>query len=429
MQRFLILVIALSASVLLASCDDNRSKTTGDAPAQSKPAPQAASEPAGSSVHDPDDHAGDVHRDDHGDEAAHADDEHGHEGESLRLSDAELQAAGIRVAEAEVQTLADLIMVPATVQPDQSRVAHVAPKVSGRIVRVHVALGDAVRKGQVLATIDSIEVGEAQAAYAESVVQLDLAQANFERARQLFEEQIIPQKDWLQAQAELQKARAAERAAAGRLRLLGMERPVAEGQASSAYVLVAPLSGTVIEMEDTVQGELAKPEQSLFTVADLSRVWVQASLPEAQLHRVRVGAPATIEVTAYPGERFEGRVAYLSSMLDRETRSVQARIEVPNPRARLKMEMFANAHIETDAGGEQGLVVPRDAIVLMDGKPTLFVREGENFEARSVELGQPLASATVVRAGVRPGEHVVVDGAYALKARVLKSQMGEGHAH
>lgn len=428
MQRFVILVIALSAITLLTSCDDNRSKTTSDATGQSKPAPQTASASTGAAAHD-EDHAEDAQRDDHGDEAAHADDEHGHEGESLRLSDAELQGAGIRVAEAKVQALADRITVPATVQPDQSRIAHVAPKVAGRIVRVHVALGAAVRTGQTLATIDSIEVGEAHAAYAESSAQLDLAQANFERARQLFEEQIIPQKDWLQAQAELQKARAAERAAAGRLRLLGVERPTAEGQASSTYALIAPLSGTVIEMEDTVQGELAKPEQSLFTVADLSHVWVQASLPEAELSRVPIGAPAVVEVTAYPDERFDGRVAYVSSMLDRETRTVQARIEVPNPRGRLKMEMFATAHIETDGGMEQGLVVPRDAIVLMDGTPTLFVREGESFQARSVELGQSLASATVVRAGVQPGEQVVVAGAYALKARVLKSQMGEGHAH
>lgn len=430
MQRSVIRVVALSAFMLLASCDDDRSRTAGDAPRQSNPSSApAAPEPADTAAHGPEDHPGDAHLDDQDDAAAHLDDEHGHEDESLRLSDAELQAAGIRVAEVRLQALADRITVPATVQPDRRRIAHVAPKVAGRIVRVHVALGDAVRKGQTLATIDSIEVGEAHAAYTESGVQLDLAQANVERARQLFEEQIIPQKDWLQAQAELQKARAAERAAAGRLRLLGVERPRAAAPASSSYALVAPLSGTVIEMDDTVQGELAKPDESLFTVADLSRVWVQASLPEGELSRVRVGAPAAIEVTAYPGERFDGRVTYLSSALDRETRTIQARIEVLNPHDRLKMEMFATAHIETDAGREQGVAVPRDAIVLMDGVPTLFVREGERFAARSVELGQPLARATVVRAGVQPGEHVVVAGAYALKARVLKSQMGEGHAH
>jgi cobalt-zinc-cadmium efflux system membrane fusion protein len=152
-------------------------------------------------------------------------------------------------------------------------------------------------------------------------------------------------------------------------------------------------------------------------------------VPEADLRRLRVGAPAAIEVAAYPGERFEGRVAYVSSALDKETRTVQARIEVLNPKGRLKIEMFATAHIEAGAGEAQALVVPREAVVLMDGKPAVFVQEDGRFEARGVELGQPLAGGTVVRSGVQPGEQVVVAGAYALKARVLKSQMGDGHAH
>jgi cobalt-zinc-cadmium efflux system membrane fusion protein len=438
MLRFATYVLALCALALLASCGDNDAAPSSEAtkPLTTAEGSKPASPAGGGDSHaagDSDDE--EAHRDDdhQSGEADHAEGEkghgHGEEREALKLSDAELKTAGVRVAEVKVQAVADQISVPATVQADQSRMAHVAPKVSGRIVRIHVRLGDSVQRGQVLATIDSIEVGEAQAAYVDSRAQLDLAQSSFERARQLFEEQIIPQKDWLQAQADLEKARAAERAAAGRLRLLGVSRPTGQGDPSSVYTLVAPFAGTVTELENAVQGELAKPEEGLFTVADLSRVWVQASLPEADLPRVRVGAPAAIEVAAYPGERFEGRVAYVSSGLDRETRTVQARIEVPNPKGRLKMEMFATAHIEAGAGEEQALVVPREAVVLMDGKPAVFVREDGGFEARGVELGQPLARGTVVRSGVRPGEQVVVAGAYALKARVLKSQMGEGHAH
>jgi len=441
MLRFATYVLALCAPALLIACGDNDAAPSSEAtkpltaPAESKPGSPAAhaDSPAQGDSHDEDDH--DKHN---GSEAKHAEGEraqgedghgHGEEREALKLSDAERKAAGVRVAEAKIEAVADQISVPATVQADQSRMAHVAPKVSGRIVRVHVRLGDAVQRGQVLATIDSIEVGEAQAGYVDARAQLDLAQSSFERARQLFEEQIIPQKDWLQAQADLEKARAAERAAAGRLRLLGVSRPTGQADPSSVYTLVAPFAGTVTELENAVQGELAKPEEGLFTVADLSRVWVQASLPEADLPRVRVGAPAAIEVAAYPGERFEGRVAYVSSGLDRETRTVQARIEVPNPKGRLKLEMFATAHIEAGAGEEEALVVPREAVVLMDGKPAVFVQEDGGFEARGVELGQPLARGTVLRSGVRPGEQVVVAGAYALKARVLKSQMGEGHAH
>lgn len=430
-----ILAIALNALTLLAACNDNDAAAPPTAANPSSSSPQATSEPRASgnpakSSGDPhgDGHADDDHEEAGGDHAGEGHDDE-HAGEPMRLSDAERKAAGIRLAEASIDAVADEITVPATVQPDQGRVAHVAPKVAGRIVRVHVRQGDRVKQGQTLATVDSIEVGEAQAAYTEARAQLDLASSSFERARALFEEQIIPQKEWLQAQADLEKARAAERAAAGRLRLLGVQRPTAQGELSSVYTLTAPFAGTVIELESAVQGELAKPEASLFTVADLSHVWAQASLPEADLGRIHVGSAAAIEVAAYPGERFEGKVTYLSSALDKETRTVQARIEVPNHKGRLKMEMFATAYIEAGAGQDQALVVPREAVVLMEGKPAVFVQEDGAFEVRSVELGQALARGTVIRAGVEPGERVVVAGAYALKARMLKSLMGEGHAH
>jgi len=438
MARLATYARAVCVLALLVSCGDKDAATPSEATNTPTPTARsnAPSPAAGGDSHvEGDSHDEEAHREEakSGREAQHAEgeDEHGHgeEAGALRLSEAELKSAGIRVGEAKVQAVADQISVPATVQADQSRIAHVAPKVSGRILRVHVRLGDSVQRGQVLATIESMEVGEAQAAYVDARAQLDLAQSSFERARQLFEEQIIAQKDWLQAQADLQKARAAERAAASRLRLLGVGRPTGQGDPSSVYTLVAPFGGTVTEVDNAVQGELAKPEEGLFTVADLSQVWVQASLPESDLARVRVGAPAAIEVAAYPDERFEGRVAYVSSGLDKETRTVQARIEVPNPKGRLKMEMFATAHIEAAAGEEQALILPREAVVLMDGKPAVFVRENGGFEARGVELGQPLATGTVVRSGVRPGEQVVLGGAYALKARMLKSQMGEGHAH
>lgn len=428
-------IAALTALALLTGCDKNDAATPAST---ADPAVTAQAAPArGEVAHAPGDVHEEEHAEDHGDDGhkdaaeghAEGEDGHGHAAELLKVSDAELKAAGVRVAEVKLEAVSDQITVPATVQPDQRRVAHVAPKVSGRIVRVHVRLGDAVRQGQALATIDSIDVGEAQAAYIDARAQLDLAQSSFERARQLFDEQIIPQKEWLQAQADLEKARAAERSMAGRLRLLGATPPSGQGDVSSLYTLTAPFPGTVIETEGAVQGELAKPEQGLFTVADLSRIWVQASVPETDLGRVHVGSAAAIEVAAYPGERFQGRVTYLSSALDKETRTVPARIEVENHKGRLKIEMFATAHIEAGARADQVLVIPREALVLMEGKPTVFVKEGGGFEPRAVELGQALANGTVVRAGVRPGEQIAVAGAYALKARVLKSQMGEGHAH
>ena len=424
------LILALGALVMMAACTDNDAATSANtaSPSQVTSAPKGQPEASGP-VGKTDAHGG-ADDDRHGvGSSPHADEGHGGGGARIVLSEADIQAAGIRIAPANLQAVGDRIAVPATVQADEGRLAHVAPKVSGRILKAEARLGDAVRQGQTLATLDSIEVGEAQAAYIEARTHLDLAVSSHERARALFDEQIIPQKDWLQAQADLEKARVAERAAAGRLRLLGVAQPGAQGEISSVYSVRAPFSGTVIEVRNAVQGELAKPEESLFTVADLTHVWVQASLPESDLGRIHVGSPAEIEVAAYPGERFAGRVTYLSNTLDKETRTVHARIEVANHKGRLRMQMFATAHIDAGAGGAEAVVIPNDAVVLMDGKPSVFVEEEQGFEPRSVEVGQSMTRGTVIRSGVDPGERVVVAGAYALKARALKSKMGEGHAH
>jgi len=143
---------------------------------------------------------------------------------------------------------------------------------------------------------------------------------------------------------------------------------------------------------------------------------------------VSAGATAEVTVQAYPTERFRGKLAYVSGVVDRESRTIKARIEVPNPDGRLKPEMFATAQVDAEARGN-GFAVPTEAIVLMDNKKVVFVKEVDGFEPREVELGEDVGGRQIVKSGVNPGEDVVVAGAYALKARLQKSKIGEGHAH
>jgi cobalt-zinc-cadmium efflux system membrane fusion protein len=175
-------------------------------------------------------------------------------------------------------------------------------------------------------------------------------------------------------------------------------------------------------------GEVVARDKVLFTVVDLSVAWIEAAVFERDLAKVRVGAPAVVMVAAYPEESFRGEIAYIDSVLDKETRTVKVRIEVPNRDGRLKLGMFASAAIETP-GRRSGLSVPDEAVVLVQGRPTVFVEEGEGFEARTVETGERIGGRTLIASGLAPGEKVAVAGAYALKARMLKSQLGEGHAH
>lgn len=350
----------------------------------------------------------------------------------LKLKPEEMQTAGIKVETLAEQEVSEQVTLTATIRPNEDRIAHVAPRVAGRIVKVNANLGDPVRAGQTLAVLDSLDVGEAHSAYLQAVTQHAVANADFERAEKLHADQIIAQKDHLRAHAEYEKSKAALRAAEDKLRMLGVNpAPAADGKAVSTFPLTTPFAGTVIE-KHAILGELAQPDKQLFTVADLSNLWIEANLFEKDLARVKVGSDATVTVAAYPDEVFRGKLTYIAAVVDKETRTVQARVEVANLDGRLKPEMFATAAISTTGTGgkaarAKALVLPDEAVVLMQGQPTVFIEAHGGFEPRAIEAGEKLRGRVVVKNGLSAGDKVVTAGTYALKARVLKSQIGDEH--
>ena len=357
-------------------------------------------------------------------EAGHGD------ADQLKLTAEAIEAAGIKTEEIAEAEIVDQLIVTATIRPNQDRITHVSPRVSGRIVKVQAKLGDPVKAGQTLAVLDSLEVGEAHSAYLQTKTQVAVAKADFERAEKLHGDQIIAQKDHLRAHAEFEKAKASFAAASDKLRMLGVNAaPADDGRAVSTFPLSTPFAGTVIE-KHAILGELAQPDKSIFTVADLSRLWIEANLFEKDLGRVKTGADAVVTVDAYPGEAFQGKLTYIAAVVDKESRTVQARVEVANPGGRLKPEMFATAAIRTTGtkgGAGKALLLPQEAVVLMQGQPTAFVEEHGGFEPRAVELGEKLRGKVVIKSGIKSGEKVVTAGTYALKARLLKSQIGDSH--
>lgn len=345
------------------------------------------------------------------------------EEKELTLTSDEAARAGIKVEPIAAQKLAATIAVTATIQADQDRIARVAPRTEGRITAAPARLGDKVRAGQVLASLDSVSVGEAYAALAQAQSGLRIADADLKRAEALVADEIIPRKDYLRAQAERERAAAQVRAAADRLRMLGGNPDSAGRRSVSGFSVTAPFAGTIIEKKATL-GDLATPSQPLFTLADLSRVWIIADLPEAALSKVRIGASARITVPSYPAGSFEGRVSYIGASLNKESRTVAARIEVPNADGRLKPDMFATATIEVAGDTRELMTLPDAAVVLMQGQPTVFVYEQGAYVARAVQPGERADGRTAINAGLKPGEQVVTAGAYELKARKQKSQLG-----
>jgi cobalt-zinc-cadmium efflux system membrane fusion protein len=259
---------------------------------------------------------------------------------------------------------------------------------------------------------------------------LQVAQSTqVERNQKLAEIGAAPRKDYEQSRAEQQameeSARSQEGVISGigaRLRRFG--RTDADPNAPVVTAVTAPFDG-IVTRAVIAPGEVVDAGTELFTVADLSRVWVQAEAYEKDLGRIRVGQPAIIHVDTYPDQAIAGQVTYISDALDPQTRTAKVRCEVANASLRLKLDMFATVQLPTTFS-RRALAVPAGAIQQLDGKTVVFVRRGQTqFETREIRPGKTVNGRVEVLAGLREGEDVVIIGSFHLKSIVAGKNLGE----
>jgi len=356
-------------------------------------------------------------------------DEHGEEGRVVMTAEAQKQN-GVVVASAKKQHLAGVISATGKVETNADRIAHVSPRISGKVVAVRASLGDSVASGQTLVTLDSVELGEALNRYHQSKTRLALAQANMDRIKGLVEKKIAARKDIFQAETDYKTTQTELHTDEERLSLYGISVPDLKGENRKRPLLPvkSPISGIITE-KHAIVGELSDPSKSLYTVADLSSVWVLVDINEKDLAKVRKGQSATVMVGAFPDLKLKGRITYIADLVNEATRTVKARIEVANPGRKLKPEMFASAELVLSADAPAVLAVPEEAVQELDGKKLLFVTEnGTEFEQRPVELGRAAAGLVEVTAGLREGERYAIKGGFVLKSEVKKGEL-EGHNH
>jgi cobalt-zinc-cadmium efflux system membrane fusion protein len=378
-------------------------------------------------------------RDDPAGAETHAGEEHHEEG-IVELTAEKLAAVEIETAQVELRPLAARLPTTGEVGYEEDRIAHVAPRVPGRIQRVPVSLGDQVRAGQVLAVLDSVEVGQAKAELLTARTREELALESYERERRLYEDRITSERELLEARAEYREAVSMRESAQETLRLYGLSpaslRDLAAGDPGASLLPVtAPLAGRVVEKHATL-GELATPTDTLFTIADLSRVWIWIDVFERDLARVHREDGVEVEVDSFPGRVFSGEVSYLSPEVASETRTVRARIDVPNPDRLLRPGMFATVRLADPHSAEPSLTVPEAAVVRRGGESLVFVpagpppsEGGARFEARPVTTGRSEPGWVEILTGLEAGERVVTEGAFFLESELAREDLGGGHSH
>jgi len=374
---------------------------------------------------------------------AHAGEEHaGHEEGFVALSAEKLQQVEIATAEVTERRLSAALETTGEVGYEEDRIAHVAPRVSGRVQRVPARLGDEVRRGDLLAVLDSVELGQAKAEYLAARTRAELAEQNYERERRLHADRITSERDMLEARAAHLEAASMRDAARETLRLYGLSLDrlddLASGDPRASLLEVrSPLAGRVVEKHATL-GELATPQESLFTIADLGDVWIWIDVYERDLAQVHRGDDVEVVVEPFPGRTFSGEVSYLSPEVSAETRSIRARIDVENAERLLRPGMFASVRLVDPHTQDAAptLVVPEAAVVRRGEETLVFSPAGEGeggdgrrFAVREVRLGRQEGSWLEVLSGLAAGDEVVVAGTFFLESELAREQLGGGHRH
>ncbi len=368
--------------------------------------------------------------DEHATRDRHADE---HREGAVQLTAKAQKAAGIEVQETEPQALAAPIEATAVIDLNNDRVAKISPRTSGRLARLVAAQGDTVRAGQALAYFDSPELGQAWAEHVKARGRVDVAGRNLQREETLFSKKISPEKDVIRARQELSEAEADLAYAQEKFHLLGVDIDTFdnrhEGDQHPMIAVTAPLSGSVIERTAT-QGEVVTPDKALFTVADLSTLWVVIDIYEKDLGRLRTGTPVKVTTAAYPDRSFKGAISYISEVMDEKTRTVKARVVVENAGRVLKPGMFATVQIQAAAGAEQIIAVPEEAVFLDGARNYVFIQTApERFEVREVAVGRTIGNRVEINGGLKTGEPVAVKGAFILKSELKKGELVDEHGH
>jgi RND family efflux transporter MFP subunit len=340
----------------------------------------------------------------------------------VALSPEAVERAAVRVVPVAAGTGPAAIRLPAVVEPNAYAQVVVTPLVAGRITRVLVGLGDHVRQGQAMAHIFSPDLAEAQTRYLSARAELVAHDRELQRTGKLEKIGAASRQELERVEAEHTARKTSLESARSRLELLGVSRAAIDGLSPGDSVAAttsvpAPIAGVVTERLANV-GLNVDTASKLFTVVDLSTVWVVADVYEQDFSRVRIGSPAIVATTAYADLVLHGRISYIDPQLNPQTRTARARIEVPNARRQLRLGMYADVLLE-GSGRDSAALIPQSAVQNVRDRHVVYLanpREPGKFIEREVRLGQAIGQQVEVLTGAKPGDFVVAEGSFFIRA-------------
>ncbi|MGD9849942.1 MAG: efflux RND transporter periplasmic adaptor subunit [Nitrospirales bacterium] len=312
----------------------------------------------------------------------------------------------------------------------EDRYSKISSALVGRVQKIHGQLGNFVKAGELLVTIESPEIASAYSEFIKENSDLSYAQRAYGLAKDLYEIKALPQKDLKQAENDFIKAKAEFRRARERLLALQvskeeLDKPIADQTITSTYQIRSPLSGTIVDRSVTPgQSVSGDPNQVLFTVADLDKVQVIADVYEKDLGLVRMKQKATVTVEAYPEIAFSATISAIGDVVDPTTRTIKLRAVVDNSDHKLKPGMFARLNVKLSEGVSYPLI-PQDAVLEIDGNMYVYVADSQNhYVKRPVKIGIPAGGQVSVLSGLTTGEQIVVKGAVLLKGQAMNVEEG-----
>ena len=341
----------------------------------------------------------------------------------------ELKGAGVLLERVGSARMKNVIELPAQIALNADQTAHVVPRLAGVITEVRKNLGDRVSRGEVIAILNSVDLATAKEAYIESIHRLELARVSAQREETLWKKKISPEEDYLIKKHELEESVLARQATAQRLVALGVPpdeiRGLRLGRGNLArYSLRAPLTGVVIAKNVTV-GEAVEATATIFTVADLSSVWTDINVPPSQIAAVRTGQNVVV-ASDDQNLQVAGTVTYVDAVVSEETRSSRARVVIPNPNGVWRPGLFVKVQL-TQNEATVPMAVKAEALQTFRDWDVVFIKVGNLFEARPIEIGRREGEWVEVLSGLTPGMEYATKNSFVVKADVMKS--GAGHDH